>query len=117
MTDDSIIQRALCDKYGAVFVPAPSSQKVGIALNVRRGLQPINGLRHLPAADTTGWYIWAGEQLSAEADFFHPLHVKHLPDWNSDIVRYLGLAPGWRFLITPTSEDVWFDPSLLNARG
>jgi hypothetical protein len=25
----------------------------------------------------------------------------------------LGLGPGWRFLLTRTYEDVWFDPSLL----
>jgi hypothetical protein len=28
--------------------------------------------------------------------------------------RYLGLAPGWRFLIGEDGyEDVWFDPDLL----
>ena len=26
---------------------------------------------------------------------------------------YLGLAPGWRFLIAPGYEDVWYDEKLL----
>jgi hypothetical protein len=72
--------------------------KVGIALNVRDGLMPVNGLRHPPQADTVGWYIWAGE-LSSYPDFFKPLHVEHLPDWCPAVLRYLGLPPGWRFLI------------------
>jgi hypothetical protein len=27
---------------------------------------------------------------------------------------YLALPPGWRFLIAPDYEDVWFDESLLH---
>jgi hypothetical protein len=29
------------------------------------------------------------------------------------LTKYLGLAPGWRFLIAPGYEDVWFDEILL----
>ena len=88
--------------------------KVGIALNVREGLMPINGLRHPPEGDTTGWYIWAGEELSGEPGFFKPLHVEHLPNWYPEVQKYLGLPPGWRFLIAGDYEDVWYDESLLN---
>jgi hypothetical protein len=28
---------------------------------------------------------------------------------------FLGLPPGWRFLIAGEHEDVWEDPSLLNV--
>ncbi len=79
---------------------------------------PINGLGHAPVGDTTGWYLWAGEELSSDPDFFVPLHLKHLDDWRPGLARYLGLAPGWRFLIDPAAEheDVWEDPSLLEGR-
>jgi hypothetical protein len=89
--------------------------KVGIAMNVLDGLLPINGLRHLPGADTSGWYIWAGAVLSADDDFFVPLHVSHLHDWCSEAVRFLGLPAGWRFLAAPGYKDVWFDPELLEV--
>lgn len=75
---------------------------------------PINGLRHPPEGDTTGWYIWAGEELSTATDFFVPLHVVHLDEWCPGAIPYLGLPPGWRFLIADGYEDVWFDPSLLD---
>lgn len=104
----------ICKKYDSPFVDSPSGLKIGIALNVKEGIYPINGLRHPPQGDTTGWYIWAGEQFSDDPDFFVPLHVEHLVDWCPDVIKYLGLAPGWRFLIAPPSyEDIWQDNSLL----
>ena len=51
--------------------------------------------------------------MSAESDFFEPLHVEHLGDWCEAALPYLQLPPGYRFLLAPGHEDVWFDPSLL----
>lgn len=101
--------------WGAEFVRAHPRDKLGISCNVREGIQPINGLRHPPSGDTSGWYIWAGVELSDDEDFFQPLHVEHVEEWCPGIGKYLGLAPGWRFLIAPGHEDVWFDQSLLNV--
>ncbi|HYO74687.1 MAG TPA: hypothetical protein VEU33_52310 [Archangium sp.] len=89
--------------------------KVGISLNVRSGLMPINGLRHPIQGDTTGWYIWAGGESSTAPDFFQPVHVAHLTEWCPLALKFLGLPPGWRFLVADGYEDVWADPSLLDA--
>ena len=110
-----VLQKEVCKVHGAVFLASPHSFKVGISENVRDQLEPINGLRHPPEGDTTGWYIWAGEELSDAADFFRPLHVEHLDHWCPRIQKFLGLAPGWRFLVTGEFEDVWFDDSLLEV--
>ena len=107
-------QKELCKKYGIPHCPSPNNLKVGIALNVRDGIVPINGLRHPPEGDTTGWYIWAGEELSDDPEFFKPLHVEHISRWCPGIQKYLGLPPGWRFLIVGNSEDIWYDESLLD---
>ena len=107
------LQRKICEKYGADFLAAPEDLKVGIAEDVRRKIPPINGLRHPPEGDTTGWYIWAGEQMSDAPDYFKPLHVEHLKEWCPEVEKYLGLGPGWRFLIAGEYEDVWYDESLL----
>jgi hypothetical protein len=105
-------QRRVCARFGAPWAESPENLKVGIALNVKSGLRPINGLRHPPQGDTTGWHIWAGEEFSDDPDFFVPLHVKHLAEWCPEVLPYLGLAPGWRFLIDQDYEDVWEDTSL-----
>ena len=106
-------QLATCRRVGAEFLASPSDLKVGIARQTL-GSTPINGLRHVPADGTTGWYIWSGEELGKNAGFFQPLHVAHLPEECPEVIPYLGLAPGWRFLIAPGYEDVWFDQSILH---
>ena len=106
-------QREVCRRFGVERVPSPPHLKVGIARNVRDGVLPINGLRHCPEADTTGWYIWAGEEPGTAPDFFEPLHVEHLADWCPDALRFLGLPPGWRFLVAGAYADAWEDPQLL----
>jgi hypothetical protein len=113
LEDVAAAQRRICEKYEVHPSPAPAGLKVGIARNVREGLLPINGLRHRPEGDTTGWYIWAGGEPSNDPDFFEPLHVEHLTEWCPDVIPYLQLPPGYRFLIAPGHEDVWNDPSLL----
>src|ERR1700685_2596790 len=97
-------QKNLCQKFGTVFSPPVASEKVGIALNVKEGLKPLNGLRHPPEKGTCGWYIWAGEILSQDPDFFVPLHISHLIDWCPQALKFLGLPPGWRFLTDGACE-------------
>lgn len=115
MTSVEIQQRAVCAQYQTDFVVSPETFKVGIALNVLGTQQPINGLRHPPRGDTTGWYIWAGEALSNDPNFFEPLHVAHLEQWCPQVRKYLALPPGWRFLVADGYEDVWFDETLLDV--
>jgi hypothetical protein len=105
-------QREICSKFGAAFYGCDCDLKVGISLNVRNGIMPINGLRIKPKLDTNGWYIWAGEWSDAD-DFFVPLHGHHLAEWAPLVLPYLGLEPGWRFLIDENYEDVWEDTGLL----
>ncbi len=75
-------QEAVCRRHGVSCDSPGTGMKVGIARNVRDGILPINGLRHPPVGDTSGWYIWAGEgEPSEDPDFFVPLHVAHLSEW------------------------------------
>jgi hypothetical protein len=106
------MQRTLCDRYGADYVAVASELKVGLARQTLH-LQPLNGLRHQPDGDTSGWFLWAGEHLGGHANFFEPIHAIHLAQICPAALPYLGLPPGWRFLIAPGHEDVWFDPSLI----
>lgn len=108
------LQKEVCLKHDVAHYPSPLELKVGISLNTRDGVIPINGLRHPPKGDTTGWYIWAGEELPQDTDLFKPLHVHHLHDWCPEAQKFLGLPPGWRFLIAGDYEDVWYDESLLD---
>jgi len=107
-------QKKICLKYGTDYVSSPPNLKVGISSNAKNHVYPINGLRHQPIGDTTGWYIWAGTGgPGKEIDFFLPLHVTHLQEYCPDVIDYLGLPPGWRFLIAPGYVDVWYDENIV----
>jgi hypothetical protein len=115
--DDSRIetaQRALCLERNASFLRAPSDSKLGFAI-VTEGSRPMNGLRHPPAGDTNGWYIWFGEEASTSADFFAPLHTSHVYERYPDSTSLLGLPAGYRFILDGSYLDVWFDAALLNV--
>jgi hypothetical protein len=105
-------QQGVCVRFGAEFEPPGAMEKLGIALQTLN-LLPLNGLRISPENGTCGWYIWGGEEQSEAADFFQPLHVHHLEERCPDGIPYLGLPPGFRFLIAPDYEDVWQDEALL----
>jgi hypothetical protein len=112
---DDLVQRRTCRRYTTDFVESPPDSKIGIARDARPGKWPLNGLRHPPEGGTSGWYVWAGETLSSDPDFFEPHHVAHVSDLLPQVLPYLGLPPGWRFLLAENHEDVWYDPELLNV--
>jgi hypothetical protein len=87
---------------------------LGLSSSVRQAARPLHGVRYRPEAGTCGWYIWAGDYSAAD-DFFHPVHVAHVAEWALELLPYLGLGPGWCFLLVPEEDfaDVWFDESLL----
>jgi hypothetical protein len=109
------LQKSVCRKFDANFLQCDEHQKIGISRDFDPRRAPINGMRHLPEGDTNGWYIWSGQEFPHSPDFFVPVQAKQLHDDHPEIAEYLGLAPGWRFLIAPGYEDVWFDPNLLNT--
>ena len=106
------MQLAVCREYGRDFVPCQPDSKLGVALQ-SLGKLPINGLRHPPTSETNGWFIWAGEYSDAP-DLFVPLHTSHLREQVPQVMRFLGLPPGSRFLLADDYVDVWFDGTLLN---
>ena len=110
----TIEQADLCERFGVHPVAAHPGDRIGISRSVRDGQIPLNGLRHELEDGTTGWFIWAGEELPSDPDFFVPLHVAHLAEWCPEVLPYLALPPGWRFLLAPGYEDVWPDASLLS---
>lgn len=108
------MQKLLCQRFDVAPSYVGTTDRLGISRDVLSGGWPLNGLRHPPGAHSCGWYIWSGKVLSQDPDFFVPVHATHLFESRPEVSQYLGLPPGWRFLIAPNYEDVWRDDSLLN---
>jgi hypothetical protein len=107
-------QRKVCGRRGVGFVATDFESMTGMAISTS-GKRPVNGLRHPAVGNSNGWYIWFGEKLSAESDFFRPLCARHVYEEHAEIGKLLGLPPGFRFLFASDYLDIWYDPSLLNV--
>ncbi len=108
-------EQSICEWVGVEPEKPEAGTKIGIALSTI-GKTPINGLRHKSENGTNGWYIWCGEEMGKEDDFFSPLHVEHIAEYLPEVLEYLDLPAGYRFLIDGNNyEDVWYEQELLNA--
>lgn len=106
-------QNELCYKLNVEFVESKQDSFIGLSENISSNSSPIHGLRHPIENGSSGWYVWAGE-YSASENFFKPHCVIHLIEIKPEIIKYLGLPPGYRFLIDNNGfEDIWFDEKLL----
>ena len=106
-------QKAICEKYKSKWNPINKKLMIGCSTDLSS--DPINGLRHPKEGITTGWYIWSGE-WSENADFFKPICAEHLLQEKPELIKYLGLDVGFRFLIGKDNyEDVWYDEKLKNV--
>ena len=100
-------QRAICQRFGADYLPVEIVHKVGIALDTLDKL-PLYATRIPPENGTCGWYIYGGD-YSSDLDFYQSLHTAHLEEVCPSILPYLALPPGWCVILAPDYEDVWFD--------
>ena len=103
---------SICRRFQATPEKPVAGSRVGLAIETLK-TSPIHGLRVRPTETTNGWYIWCGERSDA-ADFFSPLCVEHVSEYLPEVLPYLELPPGYRFVIDRHGfEDVWYDQHLL----
>jgi hypothetical protein len=105
MTALSDLQQDVCGNIGAQFLVCDHSLKIELAEILIHDVFPSTATS--PTRGRNGGMVHlVGRNLSDAPDFFVPLHAIHLHERCPEILKYLGLAPGWRFLIAPGYEDV-----------
>jgi hypothetical protein len=105
-------QKEICATYNSPWKPINKKLRVGASIDIDK--DPINGLRHSSEKGTTGWFIWTGD-YSENDDFFQPMCAEHLLQIRPEIIKYLGLDTGFRFLTDKNGyQDIWYDPKLKN---
>jgi hypothetical protein len=108
-------QAAICERFNSIADTPLSTERVGIALHTLQ-LDPLHAMRIPRDGVVCGWYIWGGD-FSEDPDFFQSLCVHHLDEYVGTLLPYLALPAGWRVLLAPGYEDVWFDSALNHAGG
>ncbi|MDO4228899.1 MAG: hypothetical protein Q4C98_03730 [Capnocytophaga sp.] len=101
-------QLDICSKYNSEFEQLMPDEMVAIALD-SIGKMPITGVREtLKNGQSVSWYIYCGD-YSADTDFYKPVHWVHLIEILPQVIPYLGLSKGFRFIIDDDGyEDVWY---------
>lgn len=100
-------QQRICDKYS---LPAqPPEDMVALAIG-SLDQSPIYGTRIvLPENGTISWFIHCGEHDDASG-FYQALHASHLPEMLPQVVDYLALPSGAKFILDREGyEDVWLE--------
>jgi hypothetical protein len=105
-------QRLVCARFGCDPSLVGPQDMLGASASMSGTDLPVYGMRYLPASGTCGWYVWAGD-YSDDVHFYRPLHAGHVLEARPEIAGYLGLPPGWCFVIAPGYEDVWQDDKYL----
>ncbi|TDE15244.1 immunity protein Imm33 domain-containing protein [Dyadobacter psychrotolerans] len=105
-----ISQKQICLAHDSEWKPVNKKLKVSVSVNL--DTDPVNGLRIPGEKGSTGWFIWSGDYSERE-DFFKPMCAEHLLQKRPDIVKYLGLDIGFRFLADRSDYgEVWFDEKI-----
>src|SRR5690606_25720331 len=100
-------QKLLCEEVGSTYIEVSGDDVIAVAVHTLNQ-DPIVGIRKTPDPSTrVSWYIYAGEEVSSDADF-EILTVRELQDIAPEVLPYLALEQGFRFMIDADDyEDVW----------
>ena len=101
--------------FGASPEPPNPGELLGLRPECSPEVWPVHALRHPPKGTTSGWYVWRGDPVIPQNDehFFKASHPEHMGPGFDLLLPYLALPPGWRVLVAPGHEDVWYDEALL----
>ncbi|AZC96337.1 immunity protein Imm33 domain-containing protein [Pseudomonas chlororaphis] len=101
------MQKDICEKYGLPVLPPDEMVAIAIAT---LGKSPIYGTRiPLPEGGNVSWFIHCGEHSNAD-DFYQAVHTEHLSEMLPQVLNYLCLPAGAKFIIDNEGyEDVWME--------
>ncbi|MFK7089515.1 hypothetical protein AAFM71_11950 [Chromobacterium violaceum] len=100
-------QIEICKKYSSKIIDLDENEMVAIALETI-GQLPIRGVRTSKReGDNISWFFYCGE-FHASPDFFKPMHASHLNEYLPEVLKFLCLEPGYKFMTDQYGfEDVW----------
>ena len=106
------LQKDICKRFGATHFACSDDQFVYFALE-SKGYLPVNGERVRGKGEESGWYIWCGAHKKDSEAFFQKVSVYELSEMVPLAYAFLGLPPGFKFLIAGGHQRAWLDENLL----
>jgi len=103
-------QMTMCNKYSSKFLFPRINQKIVISDGIRDEY-PIEGVRYESPEHMSGWWLtsnlYDGNIVSLKQIELHELILMR-----PELIKYLALDNGFRFILDKNGEDVWFDKDI-----
>lgn len=106
-------QYSLCETINAEF-DSPTADKFVTIYNQVFESEEIQGVRYEEGGDQSGWLLYCKEQDldTLNEDGFLTLHLYELTLKRPDILKFLALPTGYRFILKGNEYNAWKDKSL-----
>jgi hypothetical protein len=99
-------QKLLCEEFGSQYIEVKGDDVIAVAVDTLQK-EPLVGIRKKAESENVSWFIYGGE-LAADLESFEMMTVRELQDILPDVLPYLALDIGYRFMIDQDDyEDVW----------
>ncbi|MBJ6362368.1 hypothetical protein ACFOQM_13825 [Paenibacillus sp. GCM10012307] len=105
-------QEDICAKFDVNPVFPQFSQNIVISKGVYEGLG-IDAIRYSSPEHMTGWWLTT-DLYDDNTDSLMNVHYFHVAFNRPDLLKYLALPCGYRFYITNSEEDIWFDENAVD---
>lgn len=107
-------QQQTCARFGAAFSPSAALQLAAVSDGVHEG-DPVAGVRYPPKDDDDSGWCLSTNRFDGTLDTVRREHLFHVTNDRLDVVPYLALPPGYRFVYSEVGIEVEFDARA--ARG
>lgn len=100
-------QKLLCEEFGSAYIEVSGDDIIAVAVQTLNK-DPLVGIRkRSETEENVSWYIYGGE-LEEGTDNFETMTVRELQEIAPEVLPYLALDVGFRFMIDGDDyEDVW----------
>lgn len=106
------MQREVCKRFGATHYASDENNTVYFA-GETQGLLPVHGERVRGGENQSGWYVWCGGNRFDRDDFFQEMSVFEFAGRVPLAYSFLGLPPGFKFLVAGGHQRAWLEEGLL----
>jgi hypothetical protein len=104
-------QKHECSKIGVTPSFPAFNQMIAISKGVYEGL-PTEAVRYPSPVHMSGWWLTT-DLYNEKIESMMIVHYYHVAFKRPDVVKYLALPFGYRFLVGAGNDDVWYDPKTL----
>ncbi|NOU68792.1 hypothetical protein GC096_32740 [Paenibacillus sp. LMG 31461] len=89
------------------------SQKIAISQGVYEGGYAVNAVRYPSEEYMTSWYLTT-DLYDGNVQSLMVVHYYHVAFNRPDLLKYLALPFGFRFYVSATEIEVWYDDNVAN---